>query len=161
MGKIIAKIRKRIGKSFCFSIFLVGFVGTLTTMGAISSGLVDDNITIGFLVLCLCCFTITGVLFLAAGLHDTSRDETVVKPPRFFTADKDGNIVLTEVSTPPPLDCNEIRRADGKVDISLEIHSKEQAVEVLAALAVMYDKGGIAAADYNCNVQKIREHFNL
>ena len=53
------------------------------------------------------------------------------------------------------------RRADGKFDIAMEIHSKEQAVEVLAALAVMYDRGDISDTDCHDNVHKLREHFKL
>ena len=43
----------------------------------------------------------------------------------------------------------------------MEIHSEEQAKEVLAALAVMYDRGDISDADYHDNVHKLREHFKL
>ena len=115
-------------------------------------------------VLIALCFFICGILFFAAGLHDPDRNESTIKQPRFYTVDKDGKTVLADVDTilaKPSIDCKEIRRADGKVDVSMEVHNKEQAVEVLAVLAVMYDKGDIAAGEYHSNVHKIREHFNL
>ena len=119
-----------------------------------------DNFDKGILTFALFFSLICGGLFLAAGLHnsDTAAER---KLPRFFTLNKDGEITLTEVAVPPPLDLKETRRADGKVDVAMEIHSKEQATEVLAALAVMYDRGDISGADYRDNVRKIREHFNL
>ena len=121
-----------------------------------------DNVEKGTLAFAFFFSLVCGSLLLAAGLRDTDRDKrAAAKPPRFYTVNQDGDIVLTEVSAPPPLDCTEIRRADGKVDISMEIHSEEQAAEVLAALAVMYDRGDITADDYHGNVRKIREHFNL
>ena len=39
----------------------------------------------------------------------------------------------------------------------MQIHSEEQANEVLAALAIMYDKGDIADGDYHRIVRQIRE----
>ena len=161
MGSILAKIRKKTKKRTCFLISALYFASVLMFIATILSA--DDNITVGFFACLSFCCIIVSILFLAAGLYDPGPDESAIKQPRFYTLNQDGDIVLTEVevSTPPSLDCTEICRADGRVDISMEIHSKEQAVEVLAALAVMYDKGDIAAADYHNNVRKIREHFNL
>lgn len=160
MGSIFAKIQKRVRKRGCYIISSIGFVGAILSLG-ISTDVLLDNFVKGFLAFFAFCYLIIGILFLAAGLHDPGPDESTIKPPRFYTANQDGKIVLTEVSAPPPLDLKETRRADGKVDISMEIHSKEQAVEVLAALAIMHDKGDIDGDDYRSGVHKIREHFNL
>ena len=161
MGSFFAKIQRALGKTFCFLYSALLIMCAFAFPGLISIG-VWDNSDKGILTFAFFLSLTCGILLLAAGLHDSDRDgRAAAKPPRFFTVNEDGKIILTEISAPPPLDCKEIRRADGKVDISMEIHSKEQALEVLAALAVMYDKGDISADDYHCNVHKIREHFNL
>ena len=160
MGSIFAKIQKKVKKRNCYIISSIGFAGAILAFGtSVSAPL--DNFAKGFLEFFAFCYVIIGILFLAAGLHDLGQDEGAIKPPRFYTVNKDGDIVLTEVSASPSLDYIETRREDGKVDISMQIHSKEQAVKVLAALAIMHDKGDIADIDYNRSVHKIREHFYL
>ena len=160
MGRILAKIQKKVGKWYCFVYSALFFIFAFAFISMISFSVWDTSHK-GIFAFAFFFSLICGIFLLAVGLYDPGTDESAVKPPRFYTLNEDGDIVLTEVSTPPPLDLKETRRADGKVDISLEIHSKEQAVEVLAALAVMYDKGDLADTDYKRSVHKIREHFNL
>ena len=160
MGNILAKIQKGSGKSLCFfyaALFLI--CAFLIICMSFISGWYNGIFPLVFFLSLIC-----GVLFLAAGLHDAERDESITVEPKpliFSTLDENGKIIKKEFYPTPPLECKEIRRTDSKVDFSIEIHSKEQAVEVLAALAVIYDKGDITDADYHYNVRKIREHFNL
>ena len=161
MGRILAIIQRTCKRRNCFILSAIGLAGVFLSLG-ISTDVLLDNFVKGFLAFFAFCCLISVILFLAAGLYDSSRDEsTAIKPPRFYTVNEDGKIVLTEVSAPLPLDLKETRRADGKVDISMEIHSKEQAVEVLAALAIMHDKGDIDGDDYRRGVHKIRECVDL
>ena len=159
MGSILAKIQKSVRKCFCFLYSALFFICAFAFISMISIGS-WDNFDKGILTFAIFFYLICGGLFLAAGLHnpDTAAER---KLPRFFTLNKDGEITLTEVTVPPPLDYKEIRRTDGEVEVSMELRSKEQAVEVLATLAVMYDRGDISGADYHDNVRKLREHFNL
>lgn len=164
MGSAFAKIQKKAGKRSCCIISIIGLAGALPFLIMSTSNFLDDYFVKEFCAFIAFCDFIIGTVFLAAALHDSDRDKGAavgLKPLRFFTVNQGGDIILAEVSAPPPLDCTEMCREDGKVDISVGLHSKEQAVKVLAALAIMYEKGDIAAADYHCNVHKIREHFNL
>ena len=166
MGKILAVIQKKFGKKPCYYLSAIGFFGTFVGMMFLSDPLLNDSDSSkGFNTFFTICYLIFSIVFLAAGLHEPGRDEGAgTKPLRFFTVDQDGKTVLADVDTilaEPSFGYKETRRADGKFDISMEIHSKEQAVEVLAALAIMYDKGDVSSADYHRNVHKIREHFNL
>lgn len=164
LKKILGIIQK-IGKGYCFALSAVGFsfgcmiLLTQYVMGGMSSDFVKIFEIIGSIY-----GFVIGAVFLAAALYDSDQDKDNTakrKAPRFYTVNEDGNIVLTGISDTPPLNYTEKRREDGKVDIFMQIHSKEQATEVLAALAVMYDKGDIADVEYRRTVRQIREYFDL
>ena len=87
-------------------------------MGMISSGILGD-LNNRFCVFLTFFYIIFGILFLAAGLYDPGRDESITvetKPLVFSTLDENGKIIKKEFFATPPLVCKEICRTDDKTD---------------------------------------------